>query len=86
MQPIKEKLLFALQKNNPQISEKDREYILEDGKLISKGYIDSISLIEFVSTIEEEFEIEFEPNDMEIDNFDTFSKIVNTIESKIKEK
>jgi len=50
---------------------------------IESGYIDSMGFIQFVSTIEDEFDIEFEVEDIENPDLRIVGKLISFIESKI---
>lgn len=47
--------------------------------MIEDGLIDSLQLMEFVSDIEDEFEIEIEPEDFIPENFKTISDVEKLI-------
>ena len=78
MKNIKEMILDFVQK----------EYPLPDGvdydtfDLIENGYIDSMSLVVFVSLLEEEYDIEFTAEEIVSKGFRTISGIEKIIKSK----
>ncbi|MFC1745705.1 phosphopantetheine-binding protein [Candidatus Riflebacteria bacterium] len=51
-----------------------------DSSLLDSGIIDSLSILKLVNEIEEEFNIEIDENDLEIENFETLNKIAELIE------
>lgn len=53
---------------------------------IEAGYIDSMGFIQFVSTIEDEFDIEFEVEDIENPDMKIVGKLINFISAKVAEK
>lgn len=79
---MKEKILKLLVKLSPGLGEEELDFFNQGGSLISKGVIDSITLIEFVSLLELEFQVELEPNDMIIENFQNLESIVALISKK----
>lgn len=67
-----------------------REYTFPEGtnvmalNYVDTGYVDSLGLIQFISTIEDEFGIEFTDEDMECPDIKVIGKLINMIENKIK--
>ena len=53
---------------------------------IEAGYIDSMGFIQFVSTIEDEFDIEFEVEDIENPDMKIVGKLIDLISTKVAEK
>ncbi len=53
---------------------------------IEAGYIDSMGFIQFVSTIEDEFDIEFEVEDIENPDMKIVGKLIDFISAKVAEK
>ena len=53
---------------------------------IEAGYIESMGFIQFVSTIEDEFDIEFEVEDIENPDMKIVGKLINFISAKVAEK
>lgn len=49
------------------------------------GYIDSMGFIQFVSTIEDEFDIEFEVEDIENPDLRIVGKLIDFIQTKVDE-
>ncbi|MCH7975015.1 MAG: acyl carrier protein [Bacteroidetes bacterium] len=57
--------------------------MLEDSTpLITGGVLDSISTVELVSFLEEQFGVEFEAHEMSADYLDTLDVIATTIQAK----
>ena len=56
--------------------------VASDTRLIEKGIIDSMGIMELVGYIEQQFGIELEMDDMTIDNFGAVSAIKALIMSK----
>lgn len=53
---------------------------------IEAGYIDSMAFIQFISTIEDEYDIEFEVEDIENPNLRITGKLIDFIKSKVDEQ
>lgn len=66
-----------------------REYTVPEDKdimalnFIEEGYIDSMGYIQFISTIEDEFEIEFEVEDIGNPDMRIVGKLIEFISNKI---
>ena len=66
-----------------------REYSLPEGidvmafNYIDSGYIDSMGLIQFIATIEDEFGISFSDEELESDDVKVVGKFIALIEKKI---
>jgi len=76
----KEKLirfLHTIQKSERILNAND-----EDQALISSGFIDSLSVMEIVCYLEEEYGIDFTKRGMDHDALDSIAKILNLIEHK----
>jgi acyl carrier protein len=52
--------------------------------LVTGGILDSVSTLKFVSFIEEQFGVEFAPQDIDQDNLNTIPLIVDFINSKLQ--
>ena len=52
---------------------------------IEAGYIDSMAFIQFISTIEDEYDIEFEVEDIENPDLRIVGKLIDFINSKLSE-
>lgn len=53
---------------------------------IEAGYIDSMAFIQFISTIEDEYDIEFEVEDIDNPELRIVGKLIEFIQSKIEEQ
>ena len=53
---------------------------------IEAGYIDSMAFIQFISTIEDEYDIEFEVEDIENPKLRIVCKLIDFIQAKIDEQ
>lgn len=53
---------------------------------IEAGYIDSMAFIQFISTIEDEYDIEFEVEDIENPDLRITGKLIDFIKSKVAEQ
>ena len=53
---------------------------------IEAGYIDSMAFIQFISTIEDEYDIEFEVEDIENPKLRIVGKVIDFIQAKIDEQ
>lgn len=53
---------------------------------IEAGYIDSMAFIQFISTIEDEYDIEFEVEDIDNPELKIVGKLIDFIKSRIEEK
>lgn len=51
--------------------------------LITGGILDSISTLQLVSFLEEQFMIRFQPNEVDKDYLDTINMIANFVQSKM---
>lgn len=54
-----------------------------DTKLLSGSVLDSLSVLRLVSFLEEHFEIEFDADQVDSDNFDTVAEIAELVQSKL---
>ena len=67
-----------------------REYTFPEGtdvmalNYVESGYVDSLGLIQFIATLEDEFGIEFTDEDMENPDLRIIGKLIEIIESKMK--
>ncbi|PNV59280.1 hypothetical protein C0033_24790 [Clostridium sp. chh4-2] len=65
-----------------------REYTLPDGieldtfNYIESGYVDSFGLIQFIATIEDEYNIEFTDEDLQNPELKTVGGLIKIMESK----
>lgn len=53
---------------------------------VEGGYIDSMAFIQFISTIEDEYDIEFEVEDIDNPELRVVGKLIDFIKSKIEEQ
>jgi acyl carrier protein len=53
---------------------------------IDAGYIDSMAFIQFISTIEDEFDIEFEVEDIDNPELRIVGNLIDFIKSKVNEQ
>lgn len=66
-----------------------REYTVADDidimtlNYVESGYIDSMGLIQFIATIEDEFSIEFEDEELENPEIKVVGKLIELIERKM---
>lgn len=66
-----------------------REYTVSDDidimslNYVESGYIDSLGLIQFIATIEDEFGIEFEEEDLENPDIKVVGKLIEMIQKKV---
>ena len=66
-----------------------REYTVPEDRdimtlnYIDEGYIDSMGYVQFIATIEDEFDIEFEVEDIENPDTKIVGKLIELIESKL---
>lgn len=80
MQDVKEFVIDYIQ----------REYTIDKNidimelNYIESGYIDSMGLIQFIATIEDEFGIEFTDDDLENDDIKVVGKMIEMINKKFK--
>lgn len=70
----------------------EREYSLpgnidfEKFNYVESGYVDSIGLIQFIATIEDEYDIEFSDKDLLNPEIRVVDGLIKLIESKLKDK
>ena len=66
-----------------------REYTVADDidimtlNYVESGYVDSMGLIQFIATIEDEFSIEFEDEELENPEIKVVGKLIELIERKM---
>ncbi|MBI4523200.1 MAG: acyl carrier protein [Deltaproteobacteria bacterium] len=51
--------------------------------LLSAGLIDSLGILKLIAFIEEEFAIELQPDEINLENFDSLAAIARTVESHL---
>lgn len=65
-----------------------REYTLPDGididsfNYVESGYVDSLGLIQFIATIEDEFGIEFTDEDLQNPKLKTIGGLIEIIQAR----
>ena len=79
---IIEKLKKAICEINVVVEEDD---IPLDRGLMSSGVIDSVGFVEFVVFIENEFNIEFDDDEINEENFENLTKIAEFINNKAQQ-
>ena len=77
-----EKLLKILKRVKPEVD------FIENNNLIDKGILDSIDIVTIISEIEMEYLIEFDPEEIDPDNFQSDLTMLEMIEKtkKMNEK
>lgn len=58
----------------------DTDTFNADSSLVESGRIASVNVIEIVSFLEEEFDIDFSEIDFDLDNFETVSTLAQSLE------
>ncbi|MGE5373202.1 MAG: acyl carrier protein [Solirubrobacterales bacterium] len=56
-----------------------------DDPLLSSGLIDSLMILAIISRIEEEFQLEFNDDELEAENFESISRIEKMIALKMQQ-
>ena len=54
--------------------------------LITGGILDSIATVKMIVMLENEFRVDFQPDEMTVDHLDTIAGLANIIQTKIKEE
>jgi D-alanine--poly(phosphoribitol) ligase subunit 2 len=57
----------------------DKESDLENVRYLDRGWLDSFDLIDFITYLESEFEVEIPPEELQKDEFRTIGGVVNVI-------
>ena len=70
---MEEKIWHLLREINEEIPSK------ATAELLNGGYIDSFAIVNIVASLEDEFEIEMEAEDIIPENFNTISAIANVV-------
>ena len=73
-----EKLLKILKRVKPEVD------FIENNNLIDKGILDSIDIVTIISEIEMEYLIEFDPEEIDPDNFQSVLTMLEMIEKTKK--
>lgn len=69
-----------------------REYTIPDDvdimnlNFVEQGYVDSLGLIQFIYTLEDEFGITFSDEDLKNDDLKVVGKLISIVESKIEDE
>ncbi len=63
----------------------DPESLLNDDSFLETGIIDSTGVLELVSFIEEKYSMEVDDDELIPENLDSIDRLINFIESKLKE-
>ena len=77
---MRERVLVLLNDVNEEICNYQGKQLFED------GIIDSFDIMQIVASLEEEFEIELDAENIIIENFATVESIVNMLEACLKEE
>jgi acyl carrier protein len=64
------------------LGEDDTQEVASDTPLLSSGLIDSVAVEELLRFIEEEYELEFEEEELNAENFETVDRIAVLVERK----
>jgi len=64
------------------LPDEDPDELTEDVELISGGILDSLATLQLVAFLEETYDITIEPHEVDEDNLDSISLIVNFVRSK----
>jgi acyl carrier protein len=64
----------------------DEEPDLESVRYLDQGWLDSFDLIDFITYLESEFEVEIPPEELQKDEFRTIGGVIGVISNLIKEK
>jgi D-alanine--poly(phosphoribitol) ligase subunit 2 len=57
----------------------DKESDLENVRYLDRGWLDSFDLIDFITYLESEFEVEIPPEELQKDEFRTIGGVVDVI-------
>jgi acyl carrier protein len=61
----------------------DPNELTESVPLITGGILDSLATLNLVTFLEEQFDIQMEPHEVDVDNFDTIADIARLVQSKL---
>ena len=67
-----------------------REYTIPDDidiinlNFVEEGYVDSLGLVQFIYTLEDEFGISFSDDDLQNPEIKVVGKLINIVESKME--
>lgn len=82
---VKQKVITYINDNAMSSLPKDQTDILECYYL-NKGIIDSIGIINMITSFESEFGISFDSEDMQSNDFQTIGGVIRIIENKLSEE
>ncbi len=57
--------------------------LTETTPLVTGGILDSVSTLQFIAFLEQEFHIEFQPQEIDQDNLNTIQRIAEFVQSKM---
>lgn len=63
----------------------DPESLQNDDSFLETGIIDSTGVLELVAFIEDQYDVEVDDDELVPDNLDSINRLIDFIESKIKE-
>tara|TARA_R110002095_G_scaffold214952_3_gene207989 strand:+ start:6981 stop:7238 length:258 start_codon:yes stop_codon:yes gene_type:complete len=63
----------------------DPESLLNDDSFLETGIIDSTGVLELVAFIEDKYSVEVDDDELVPENLDSIDRLINFIESKLKE-
>lgn len=61
---------------------KEADRLQDETPLMTGGILDSVSILQLIAFVEERFEIEIQPHEASVRNFDNIEGIAKLIESK----
>lgn len=64
------------------LDDAEAKSLTEDSPLISSGLIDSISVLQVVDFLEDQFSFEFEPHEVDQSNLNTINLMIEFVQSK----
>ena len=76
---VKEKLRSTLKRMNVV---QDLEQVKDDDNLFAAGVLDSLTLVQYVLLLEDEFGVRIENSDIGYDQFQSFQKIILILKEK----
>ncbi len=57
-----------------------------DDRLFSSGLVDSMNIVEIILFVETYFDIQVDPTDLSMDNFDSMASVAGYVENKLSGK
>lgn len=67
---------------NEFLPDEDPADLTDSTELVTSGVLDSIALLTLIGFLEEEFGVEVDAHEADVDNFNTLSDITRLVESK----